>query len=84
VTTILPSSVPEQSAAPSKIADPMAGGPGAVNRIYGIMRSVPVWVLWLLVVVWSIPTLGLLINSFRPRDLQRSTAGGESRVSSTS
>jgi alpha-glucoside transport system permease protein len=73
VTTILPSSVPEQSAAPSKIADPMAGGPGTVNRIYGIMRSVPVWVLWLLVIVWSIPTLGLLINSFRPRDLQRST-----------
>jgi hypothetical protein len=30
-------------------------------------------VLWLLVVVWSIPTVGLLINSFRTRDQQRTS-----------
>ena len=33
----------------------------------------PRGVLWLLVVIWSIPTVGLMVNLFRPRDLQRST-----------
>ena len=29
--------------------------------------------LWLLVVVWSIPTFGLLVNSFRGRTQQRNS-----------
>ena len=29
--------------------------------------------LWILVIIWSIPTLGLLVNSFRTRDGQRNT-----------
>ena len=29
--------------------------------------------LWLIVIIWSIPTLGLFINSFRNRDAQRAT-----------
>ena len=29
--------------------------------------------LWLLVLIWSIPTLGLLINSVRTRDQQRTS-----------
>ncbi|MGB3736233.1 MAG: carbohydrate ABC transporter permease [Ilumatobacter sp.] len=55
---------------------------GAVNRLYGLLRAIPAGVLWLIVLVWSIPTLGLLINSFRNRDAQRAkgwwqTSGGE-------
>ncbi|MGE5211905.1 MAG: carbohydrate ABC transporter permease [Acidobacteriota bacterium] len=46
---------------------------GIVNRVYGFLRRIPTGVLWLLVIVWSIPTLGLFINSFRDRDAQRST-----------
>jgi len=46
---------------------------GVVDRIYGFLRRIPTGVLWLLVVVWSIPTLGLFINSFRDRDAQRSS-----------
>lgn len=46
---------------------------GIIDRTYGFLRSIPTAVLWLLVLVWSIPTLGLLINSFRTRDGQRST-----------
>ncbi len=48
-----------------------AGEPALGKRIYGFLKAIPTWVLWLLVVIWSIPTLGLLVNSFRTRDAQR-------------
>lgn len=41
------------------------------KRIYGFLRSIPTWVLWVLVLVWSIPTIALFVNSFRERDAQR-------------
>ncbi len=44
---------------------------GLGKRIYGVLASIPTWALWLLVVVWSIPTFGLFVNSFRTRDAQR-------------
>ena len=44
-----------------------------VDRAYNFLRSIPTGILWLLVIVWSIPTLGLLVNSFRSRDGQRNT-----------
>ncbi len=48
-------------------------GPGRPvgERLYGFLRSIPTWVLWFLVILWSIPTIGLLVNSFRTRDAQR-------------
>ncbi len=52
---------------------PEKGEGGAVNRIYGFMRSIPTWVLWSLVFIWIIPTFGLFVNSFRTRDAQRAT-----------
>ncbi len=62
----------------------LEGGPGRpggkggpVARIYGFLRSIPVWVLWLLVIAWSLPTLGLFVNSFRTRDAQRTTGWWE-------
>jgi alpha-glucoside transport system permease protein len=47
------------------VVDPSRGG-GA----YRFLRSIPTWVLWILVIVWVTPTLGLLINSFRDRSAQ--------------
>jgi alpha-glucoside transport system permease protein len=47
--------------------------PGVGDRIYGVLRGIPAWVLWVIVIIWSIPTIGLFVNSFRPRDLQRSS-----------
>ena len=29
--------------------------PGMVGRIYRFLRSIPTWVLWGLVILWSIP-----------------------------
>ena len=46
---------------------------GVIDRMYAFLRRIPTGVLWLIVVVWSIPTLGLFINSFRSRDAQRAT-----------
>ena len=43
------------------------------KRIYGFLRSVPTWLLWILVIVWTIPTFSLFVNSFRTRDEQRAS-----------
>ena len=52
-----------------------AGGksPSFIDRTYNFLRSIPTGVLWILVIIWSIPTLGLFVNSFRTRDAQRNT-----------
>ena len=44
--------------------------PSRSGGIYRFLRSIPTWVLWILVLVWLTPTLGLLINSFRDRSAQ--------------
>ena len=54
---------------PSELA---AGGDGVGDRIHSFLKRFPTGILWLLVIAWSIPSLGLLINSFRTRDAQRS------------
>lgn len=41
---------------------------GFLSKIYGVMRALP---LWAIVLVWTIPTMGILVNSFRPRSGQR-------------
>jgi alpha-glucoside transport system permease protein len=46
---------------------------GATGRWYGFMRSIPTWAVWLIVVVWTIPSLGLFVNSWRDRESQRNS-----------
>ncbi|MDJ0665210.1 MAG: carbohydrate ABC transporter permease [Acidimicrobiia bacterium] len=41
------------------------------KRIYRFLRSIPTWFLWVLVILWTIPTFSLFVNSFRTRDAQR-------------
>ena len=55
------------------IVDPETPSKGKGGGIYRFLRGIPTWVLWILVIIWCIPTLGLLINSFRGRDEQRTT-----------
>ena len=47
---------------------------GVGKIVYNTMRSVPTWVLWVLVILWTTPTIGLFVNSFRDRDMQRTSA----------
>jgi alpha-glucoside transport system permease protein len=49
------------------------GGTGLVDRMYGVLRAIPTGVLWLIVVVWSLPTVGLFVNGWRDRDAQRAS-----------
>ena len=44
---------------------------GLGRRVYAFLRAIPTWVLWMLVLLWTIPTFGLFVNSFRTRDAQR-------------
>ena len=43
------------------------------GKLASFLGAIPTWVLWAFVVVWTIPSLGLFINSFRTRDAQRGT-----------
>ncbi len=47
---------------------------GVGATIYRSLKSIPTWLLWLIVSIWSLPSVGLLVNSFQTRDAQR--AGG--------
>lgn len=44
-----------------------------IDAVYRFIRTLPTWALWLVVVLWSLPTLGIFINGFRFRDAQRGT-----------
>ena len=57
----------------STSGQPAGNKSSLIDRAYNFLRSIPTGVLWILVVIWSIPTLGLLVNSFRSRDGQRNT-----------
>jgi alpha-glucoside transport system permease protein len=61
--------------------DAAMGGNGIVDRIYGFMRGIPTWILWLIVIIWTVPTFSLFMNSFRSRDAQRATGWWKIRPS---
>lgn len=46
---------------------------GAVNKTYGFLKAIPTTALWFIVVLWSLPTMGILVNGFRDRDAQRNS-----------
>ncbi len=46
---------------------------GPIDRIYALLRRIPVGVLWLIVLVWSAPSISLFLNSWRSRDAQRNS-----------
>ena len=58
------------------LPDPL-GGKGIGDRIYGRIGSIRGWLLWAIVIAWSLPSFGLLISSFRSRDDQRATGWWE-------
>ncbi len=43
------------------------------KRIYAKLASIPSWVLWVLVAIWTLPSFSLIVNSFRARSDQRNS-----------
>jgi alpha-glucoside transport system permease protein len=39
---------------------------GVAERVYGLLGAVPTTVLWALVALWTLPTAGVFVSSFRP------------------
>ena len=55
------------------VVDPDSPATARRGRSTAGSAGIPTWVLWLIVIVWCVPTLGLLVNSFRSRDEQRAS-----------
>lgn len=51
----------------------MSGTTHLGERAYRRMRALPTTVLWVLVAVWSLPTLGMLVSSFRNETAVKTT-----------
>lgn len=41
------------------------------KRIYARITDMPSWALWIIVLIWFLPSFSLFVNSFRPRSDQR-------------
>ena len=63
------------STAPVPVARPVkATAPvGLGTRLHARLSAIPTVVLWALVVVWTLPTLGMLVSSFRSEDAVKTT-----------
>ena len=60
---------------PSRATSASTGGhveadAGVADRVYGFLRAIPASFLWIIVIIWSLPTLGLFVSSFRTREAQ--------------
>jgi alpha-glucoside transport system permease protein len=49
-----------------------SGSLDPASRVYRFLRAVPTWALWTLAVLWSIPTVSLVVSTLHLRDDQYS------------
>ena len=42
-----------------------------------VVHAIPAWVLWIIVAIWTVPTLGVLVSSFRTAEDQRASGWWE-------
>lgn len=63
---------PVEEVAPTKVEPEVKDGLSPTSTIYKFLSGIPTWLLWVVVLVWTLPTASLFFNSFRGRDAQRS------------
>jgi alpha-glucoside transport system permease protein len=61
------------STAPVPVARPVKTRVGLGTRLHARIGAIPTVVLWGLVVLWTLPTLGMLVSSFRNEDAVKTT-----------
>jgi alpha-glucoside transport system permease protein len=61
------------SSVPAPVARPIRTTVGVGERLHRRLSAVPTGVLWLLVVLWTLPSLGLLVSSFRAEEAVKGT-----------
>ena len=71
ITPLTGSDLARPRRAPARSWAAAAAGRASSTACTDSSAAIPTIVLWLIVVVWSIPTLGLFVNSWRSRDAQR-------------
>ncbi|MEM8924480.1 MAG: carbohydrate ABC transporter permease [Actinomycetota bacterium] len=54
------------------VGSPQGDG-SLTSRLYAFLASIPTWVLWIVVTIWTLPTFSLFANSFRSQDAQRAS-----------
>src|SRR4051794_34531343 len=57
------------------VVNPDDRGKGPAGAVYRLVRPIPPGGLWLLVVLWGVPPVGLLVNSSRTLAQQRTSGG---------
>jgi alpha-glucoside transport system permease protein len=61
------------SSVPAPVTRPIRTTVGVGERLHRRLSAVPTGVLWLLVVLWTLPSLGLLVSSFRAEEAVKGT-----------
>jgi alpha-glucoside transport system permease protein len=74
-TIVTTESLPPAEPAATPATHPVRGGArGGVGAwLHGLLGSIPTAVLWILVVLWSVPTLGTLVSSVRSETWVKNT-----------
>jgi alpha-glucoside transport system permease protein len=74
MTTVAPTAPAASTSRTLSPPAPTGGREPTGSRLHRALGTIPTGVLWLLVALWTIPTLGMLVSSFRP-ELEVKTTG---------